>query len=185
MAPNVTRYSYAALGRQLVLSVDDDGFVYKSKRRVNWNELAGYRASPAIFPDRVLEAMHSLKPRLVLYLKSGDLIKVRGDILVRNDETSSAEREAPAAFQELIETIASRGIPKWGGPTEEATLYGTAGVLMVVGFIAGVAAAATLGKLPAALPFGVTAAALLAQLTFIISPFIAKRLRTTYLREAR
>jgi hypothetical protein len=39
-----------------------------------------------IFADRVLEAIRSAKPRLVLYLRNGDILRVRGDILVRSGE---------------------------------------------------------------------------------------------------
>lgn len=181
MTSHATRYSYSGLGSDLLLTVDDEGLLYKSKRRIKWSEIAGYRASPDFFPDHVLEAMRSLKPRLALYLTNGDLIKIRGDILVRNGDSGDV---AATAFQELVGIITSHGITKWRGPTEEAALYRTAGVLMVVGFVTGVTASALLPELPSAMALGTAGAAILAQLTFIFSPLIAKRWRVTYLREA-
>jgi hypothetical protein len=182
MEPRVFGYSYFGTPFREIVHIDDGGFVYKAQVEEKWSEVAGYRASPDFFPDRVLEAIRSAKPRLALYLRNGDVLKVQGDLLVRRGQPMRREHGIPIAFMDLVETLDTIGIPKWHGPREEAALFGTAGILMLVGFVIGVAVAARIGMMPFALGIGVGAASILAQAAFLISPTVAKRLRTTYLR---
>jgi hypothetical protein len=182
MEPLVFGYAYWGVRFSEVLQIDDVGFVYKSQADEKWGDVAGYRASPDFFPDRVLKAMRSAKPRLALYLRNGHVLKVRGDILVRRGEAMRREDGVPIAFTDLVGTLDRIGIQKWQGPKEEAALFGTAGILMLLGFVVGVAVAARLGMMADALGIGVGAAAILAQAAFLISPTVAKRLRTSYLR---
>jgi hypothetical protein len=182
MEPRVFGYSYVGVRFREILRVNDVGFTYKSRRDGKWSEIAGYRASPEFFPDRILEAIRSAKPRLALYLKNGDVVKIRGDILVRRGDSMRHGDGIPIAFRELVDALEIIGVPKWRGPREETALFGTAGVLMLVGFLVGMATASRMETMPFAVGIGVGMAAILAQGTFLISPAVARRLRTNYLR---
>lgn len=76
-------FGYAGMGGSFreILRLRSDEVVFKSTRHIAWSEITGYRAFPDFYPDLVLAAIGSAKPRIALYVKDGSIITIRGDLL--------------------------------------------------------------------------------------------------------
>lgn len=171
-------YSYAGRSFREVIRVVSDGFAFKGRWNVRWSEIVGYRAFPDFYPDRVMAAIGSPKLRIAMYTKDGRMIRIRGDVLVVDGNPMVRVGGIPEAFTEFVEHLREKGIPKWVGPKEEEVLFAVALALFVVGFLVGLVRFSVFDSRIAAAVIG---GVLLAQMSFVIAPFVARRVRKAYI----
>ncbi|HWW61696.1 MAG TPA: hypothetical protein VN181_10050 [Thermoanaerobaculia bacterium] len=175
------KYLFTSNTRRDVIRICDDYLEDHTGRRVPWQDVIAYRAYPRFAHDLVYAALGMPKPRLTIYLRSGQIIRMRGDILVSDDEPIRREGGVPVAFKELVSIFRARGVDEWKGPKEEYVLIGVARALFVIGGAIAAALAVreawSISRVAAFIVGGV----ILAQLTFVLSGRVARRLRSAYI----
>jgi hypothetical protein len=185
MTEKVYGYTYLGCAFKQILRLRDDEVVVHETKRVPWADVVGFRAFPDFYPDLILAFLGSAKPRLALYLRTGEVLHVRGDLLVKAFDEMHREKGIPIAFEELVDDIRTRGVMKWNGPKEETVLFTTGWALFVVGLIVGMAIALQYGVSTMPIGIGVAVGVLFAQAAFVVGPLVARRLRTIYLASAK
>jgi hypothetical protein len=121
------------------------------------------------------------KPRLTIYLRTSDIITIRGDILIRDDQPLRIVKGIPTAFYELVSLLRQRDVPEWRGPREEYVLLATAWALAVVGATAGAIYSRSVGSWLPPVGAAVLGGAVVAQVSFLVAPLVARRLRSHYI----
>jgi len=119
-----SRYGYREpfTGFREILRLDSDGIWFRARRRVPWSSVVALRAYPDFRTDFLLGR---LQPRLVLYLKDGGVLRIRGEGLRRDCATCDSEKRVaglPAAYASLVRELRSRGVPDWTAIREEDLL---------------------------------------------------------------
>lgn len=178
-------YSYVGQPFREVVRLVSDGFIFKGKWPIRWSEIAGYRAFPDFFTDPAMIALGSPKPRVVLYRKDGRIIRIRGDLLVKAGTPVARHEDVPAAFEQLVNHVRDSGIPRWTGPKEEGILFGVAFALFAIGFLLGLTPTAAVRVSESRIAAAVVVGVLLAQITFVLAPVVARPLRRVYIASQR
>lgn len=166
-----------------VIRLGHEELVYRSTRHIAWSDVIGYRAFPDFYPDVVLAAIGSAKPRIALYVRDGSIITIRGDLLILADAGGDEPDQTTGrtAFAGFVGELHDRGVRKWAGPREEAVLFTTAFALFALGLAVGMAAASPYATPLHSIGTGVIVGVLIAQSAFLLAPLVARRLRKVYI----
>lgn len=183
MADHDYGYSHALRRFDGILSIRENALQFR-KRIIPWQDVVGYRGYPKFWGDELFMFVKSPQPRLSIYFVDGSLLKVRGDLLRKKDRVAATVDGMPSAYMQLIEELERRGVPEWHGPTEESALFRAAAFLGWTAAIVAFSISSRSGidyvqRMAVALVIGVAAA----NLSFFVSPYIAKRARLKYMSQ--
>ena len=166
------------------LRITDEGLVWKGTRKIAWHDVLGMRAFPAIFGDSVFGALGILKPRLSIYLRGGEVLSLRGDLMTAATSDASTMDGLPAVYVSVVRALRAAGIPDWAGPREEgiaARTCAAAGIFAAaMAWIVSRAAFDVSADLGLSIAIG--AGVIVGNVAYPLSAVVGRRVRAAYLK---
>jgi hypothetical protein len=124
------------------------------------------------------------KPRLSIYLRNGDVLSLRGDLMVAESGDTKTVAGLPEIYVELVRSLRAAGLRSWSGPREESIAASTCAAMgIVVAVLAWMVAQATYhASSETAVAIAITLGVVFANLAFPLSRLVGPRIRREYLK---